>query len=92
LNLSADEKRLFLSLHCSSVIAETVTTERLHVLVVSPWADCIEPIPSGSSVDGQHITDLVRVLQIVHTRLQICHRDVKPWNIYIYDNNIILSD
>jgi serine/threonine protein kinase len=62
------------------------------VLVVSPWADCVEPIPGGSSVDGQHIADLVRVLRIVHTRLQICHRDVKPWNIYIYNSNIILSD
>jgi hypothetical protein len=89
--LSADEKN-FLCQHCPSVIAETVTTDRFRVLVVSPWADCVEPIPGGSRVDSQHITDLVRVLQIVHTKLKICHRDVKPWNIFIYDNNIILSD
>jgi serine/threonine protein kinase len=36
--------------------------------------------------------DLVKVLRIAHTKLGICHRDVKPANIFIYEDKIILND
>jgi serine/threonine protein kinase len=59
---------------------------------VSPWADLVEPLTNGRQVYGHHLVDLVRVLQIAHTKLGICHRDVKPANIFIYKDKIILND
>ena len=61
-------------------------------LVITKMGDCVQPKSKGRIVHGHHIRTLVEILRVAHAR-NLCHRDVKPDNIYIDDDGkVFLSD
>ena len=61
------------------------------IMVVSPVGEPVLPIEGGKITHGGHWSNLVDVLHYVHQK-GIAHRDVKPLNIYLHKNEIILND
>jgi serine/threonine protein kinase len=59
------------------------------MLAVSPIGRNILPIVGGQRTNGSHWAVLVDVLQGAHSA-GIAHRDVKPDNIFLDDNNSVL--
>jgi hypothetical protein len=62
------------------------------VLLVTPVGRVVQPKRNGSLVHGAHISNLIEVLRIAHSR-GIVHCDIKPDNIYTSEEcGIILND
>ena len=61
------------------------------VLVATPVGTPVLPTQRGIPVNGTHLKQLVMVLKEAHA-LDLAHRDIKPDNIYLFDNKIILND
>lgn len=61
-------------------------------LVVQPVASPVLPVANGKLVRGKHLFQLIGVLEQAHL-IDLQHRDVKPDNIYLDDeDDIILND
>jgi hypothetical protein len=60
-------------------------------LVLSPLGDVVLPVNKGKPTRGQHLTDLVTIVEQVHAR-GIIHRDIKPENVFLVDGSIMLGD
>ena len=60
-------------------------------LVCSPVGDVVLPIKYGRSSRGSHLSDLVTILEQAH-RKGIVHRDVKPENIFLVNDTVLLND
>jgi serine/threonine protein kinase len=66
-------------------------TDEKCFLAVSPIGSPILPVMGGDHTNGTHWATLVRVLQAAH-RAGIAHRDVKPDNIFLHGDSIVLND
>lgn len=61
-------------------------------LVCTPVGKCILPLKGGQRTTGQHLSELVTILEGAHSA-GIAHRDVKPDNIFLVnDDHILLND
>lgn len=71
--------------------ARSVGGKEYFFLAVSPIGLTILPIVGGKHTHGGHWVVLVNVLQRAH-EMDIAHRDVKPDNIFLHDNDVLLND
>jgi serine/threonine protein kinase len=60
-------------------------------LIVAPAAHKVHPVPGGMCTNRRDYVQLVCVLQQAHA-LGLCHRDVKPENIFKADGTVTLND
>jgi serine/threonine protein kinase len=60
-------------------------------LIISPAASKVKPSKGGVNTNKQDYARMLMVLQTAHLG-GICHRDVKPGNVFKFGNRIILSD
>lgn len=69
-------------------------TNNEYMLVVTPVGQPVVPSQNGERTVGSDLANIVSVLRNAHS-LGICHRDVKPDNIFIIDTDtryVILND
>ncbi len=84
--------KLYLSSNVPTVIEQRVVVCNRPALIISPAGNKVLPVRNGVRANA---TDFVKLLQVlVHAHiLNICHRDVKPENMFKDKNGrIILND
>ena len=74
------------------VIADIDEPEKLPVVVVTPYSQNLVPYEEGKMTWSIHYIQLIQVLQAAHNKCNMIHRDVKPANILLNGENLILSD
>jgi hypothetical protein len=59
------------------LVEECSNTENF-ALIVTPLGNVVRPVAGGAIVRGKQLAPLVTLLEQIHTRLKIAHRDIKP--------------
>lgn len=68
---------------------------KLPYLISYPCGNVMSPVNKDSPwvFSTRHMLDLIDVLQVVHQPpINLIHRDIKPHNIFLYNEDVILSD
>lgn len=73
------------------VHAMAATTTSKQALILWPVGYRVVPLKNGHFIHGGHIKQLTYLISTLHKR-GFAHRDIKPQNMYVYDDNIILND
>lgn len=67
------------------------TMVKENILVVQPVGHPVLPVKGGRSVQKDHLMQLIFILKHAH-QSGLQHRDVKPDNIYLFGESLILND
>jgi len=62
-----------------------------NLLIVSPVGARLLPYRGGCRTTGLHYGQLVDIVKAAHEK-NIVHRDIKPGNIYLVGDNVLLND
>ena len=62
------------------------------MIVLDRVGSRVQPGHNGEIVRGSDLAQLVRLLQLVHTEMNLVHRDLKPDNIVVRNGEIYLLD
>jgi hypothetical protein len=62
-----------------------------NILVLQPVGHPVLPVKGGRSIQGDHLIQLIFILKHAH-QSGLQHRDVKPDNIYLVGESLILND
>lgn len=92
-NLAALKRLSTWKAHVPSLVDMVFPSSYGDLFALSPLGDPVQPCKDGRTVFGEHIVQLVGIVEEVHTRLFLAHRDIKPSNILLKeDGNLMLID
>jgi serine/threonine protein kinase len=60
-------------------------------LILTPVGKSLGTIIEKEMINGLHLRDLVQIVKIAHEK-ELFHRDIKPTNMYLNDDEILLND